>query len=178
MENDLALEWRPVVGFPDYAIREDGVVKRTGLGIDSRTNRFVGKVMTQHRMNTPMRYFCVGLRDTDSQKHTLLVHRLVALTFVGSQPSSKHEVAHNDGNVENNHFRNLRWDTRQQNIEDRRRHGTNPVGAKNPMAKLTAVQVSDIRERVLKGERVYALAPEYGVSVATIYRIRNNEAWS
>ena len=54
-----------------------------------------------------------------------LLHRLVALAFIGPQPSPKHEVCHNDGNPLNNVPGNLRWGTRSENLYDTVRHGVN-----------------------------------------------------
>lgn len=52
-----------------------------------------------------------------------------------------------------------------------------PRGEKHPMAKLTAAQVADIRERLANGERPVALAVEYGVTRNNIYYIRDKHTW-
>lgn len=54
----------------------------------------------------------------------MYVHRIVALTFIGVPPFAKSEVCHNDGNRRNNHYSNLRWGTRKENVADSIRHGT------------------------------------------------------
>jgi hypothetical protein len=52
------------------------------------------------------------------------VHRLVLETFVGRCPPGM-EACHNDGNPLNSKLENLRWDTRESNMADMNRHGTN-----------------------------------------------------
>lgn len=65
-------------------------------------------------------YLRVPLRDsTQSQKQVqMLVHRLVALAFLGEPPSADSEVDHKDQNKTNNAVSNLRWSddhTQQRN---------------------------------------------------------------
>jgi hypothetical protein len=46
-----------------------------------------------------------------------MVHQVVALAFIGSQPSNDHNVDHIDKHPNNNKFENLRWVTQQEQIE-------------------------------------------------------------
>ena len=48
-------------------------------------------------------------------------HALVMEAFVGPRPAG-YEVSHRDGDASNNHVRNLRYATRQENQHDRRFH--------------------------------------------------------
>jgi len=66
----------------------------------------------------------VGVRRQDGTRYMTYVHRLVALAFIGPQPSPAHEVCHGDGDPTNNRVENLRWGTRLDNAADMRRHGT------------------------------------------------------
>jgi hypothetical protein len=91
-------------------------------------------------------------------------------------PSPQHEAAHSCRNpacVAPNH---LRWATPQENSADKIKHGTLLRGSTIGAAKLTEAKVLAIRmQRHRKGEQ---LAAEYGVSCATISRIRNRLIWA
>ena len=62
------------------------------------------------------------------------VHKLVARSHLGPQPSPGYEIRHIDGNKLNNHFRNLAWGTRKENADDRERHGRTSRGHKHSTA--------------------------------------------
>lgn len=102
------------------------------------------------------------------------VHRIVAEAFHGPQPTPEHQVAHNDGNRQNNRADNLRWTTCKDNLADRRRHGTEMLGERNGRAKLTTESVIAIRESRASS---YELALRYGVSPMTIQRVRRGANW-
>lgn len=59
-------------------------------------------------------YLILGLMMEGVRK-TIAVHRLVALAYVDN-PENLHEVNHKDGNKVNNHYSNLEWCTRGENI--------------------------------------------------------------
>ena len=110
------------------------------------------------------------------------IHRLVAFAFLGGPPTPRHEVAHNDGNPENNAVSNLRWATHAENQADMRKHGTTYYhgwrGETHPTAKLTNHQVLEIRKRCgYKQVSRKALAIEFGVSRATIDQIMQGRIW-
>ncbi len=52
----------------------------------------------------------------------LLVHRLLALTFIPN-PENKPEVNHKDGDKQNNNISNLEWATTLENMQHARRTG-------------------------------------------------------
>lgn len=83
--------------------------------------------------------------------------------------------------------------TNQDNIRDAERkgrlyHATGPEfskvmsavtkGERNGRAKLTAVQVARIRERIAEGERPIDLAREYGVTPGMIGHIKHGRSWT
>jgi hypothetical protein len=103
---------------------------------------------------------------------TQYVHQLVMLAFVGPCPKGK-EVAHNDGDPSNNNISNLRYATRQENCEDRVKHGAAARGAQNGGSKLTEDAVLEIR----KATKVVLVARKYGISMSQAYRIRKRECW-
>lgn len=100
--------WRSLPTAPEYQIAEDGTV------VGPR-----GHIRRQRIGNSG--YLQCSLYGG---KRNIMIHRYVALAFLGSPPSTHHEVAHNDGNKLNNHYSNLRWATCAENHADKHLHGT------------------------------------------------------
>jgi hypothetical protein len=110
--SDVAEEWRPVPGYPAY--------------VASRLGRIVSYVRdTPYEMlGSPHRfgYRLIELRGPDGVFHTTF-HSVIASAFLGPRPPGM-EVCHGDGNPLNNAVSNLRYGTHSENIQDRRKHGT------------------------------------------------------
>jgi hypothetical protein len=148
-------------GFPAYSISESGRVSRIGH-----------PGYRKQQITKRGGYVAVSLWS-NSKGHLKTVHRLVALAFIGPQPSPKHEVAHNDGNKRNNHWSNLRWATRKENEADKVLHGRSNRGERNGMAKLTDSQAAEIISRLASGESAKSIAKDFPiVSVNAIYVIK------
>jgi hypothetical protein len=94
-----------------------------------------------------------------------LVHKLVALAFLGPRPDGQ-EVRHLDGDPLNNRADNLAYGTRTENLLDIYRAGGSRPGG------LTAEQALGIYNRLKAGERGADLAREHGVSQACISSIK------
>jgi len=120
------------------------------------------------------RYLQVGV---DGRKR--MVHRIVATAFFGQCPPG-YEVAHLNGDSKDNRAANLAFVPHKANECMKRAHGTAPGGESNGMAKLTATQASDIRERLRAGRRgVQAeIAREYGVSPSLVCGIASGKRWA
>ena len=83
---------------------------------------------------------------------------------------------HMDGNPSNNTLSNLKYGTRSENEQDKKRHGTYHWGENNHRAKLTEEQVIEIRKPLTTLTR-RQLAQKYGVSFETIIAIRRKRIW-
>lgn len=166
------MQWRPCQNYPCYEVNEVGDVRRVKAGIRGGV---VGKIMRPYRRADGYNMYI--LRQ-DGRSFHVKAHQLVAWAFLGPKPFEHAEVCHNDGSRSNDHFSNLRWDTRKSNHADRIGHGTMSRGGKHPMARLTGEQVSDIRARYAGGELQRALAVEYNVRQGTISRIVNGARWT
>lgn len=103
------------------------------------------------------------------------IHAMVLETFIGPCPAGM-ECRHLDGNKINNRVTNLRWGSRQENCDDKRRHGTALTPENNPSAKLTWQDVDDIR-LLVETHDVAALAALYGMSRRAISDIKNGISW-
>lgn len=158
-----SLQWKPVAIAPRYIVSNSGVVR----------NAITGTTLTQRPRGKWGKYLCVDLWDGNT-RHTVNVHRLVAKAFLPHPPSDKHQVAHNDGNPENNRADNLRWATRKENMADCLAHGTKRQGEKVNTAKITAAEVREIRD---SEESASAIAKRYGMTEVNVRHIRTRKTW-
>jgi hypothetical protein len=72
----------------------------------------------------------------------------------------------------------LKWGTRAENEADKMIHGTSNQGEGNGRAKLTVVQVAEIRRRYAAGGITQAaLGREYGVAGVTIHDVVRGRNW-
>jgi hypothetical protein len=116
-------EWRPIPGFPDYFVSDQGRVasERTG---ERRILR--GSV-------TGNGYLKVRL-CRDGQATFRKVHHLVAEVFIGPRPVGQH-VRHLDDMKTNNAAANLAHGTRSDNTLDSIRNGTHANSRKTECPK-------------------------------------------
>ena len=102
-----SVEWRQVVGFPDYK------VSSTGQICGSRVYAFGPRVLRAYQVGP---YLMVGLYK-GSLLAKRLVHRLVLEAFVGLRPAGM-QCRHIDSDPTNNRLENLRWGTPHENHLD------------------------------------------------------------
>jgi hypothetical protein len=154
--------WRRCADWPDYSVSSYGRVKRSVLS----QGAIVGRIIQPGR--TSNGYLIVNLRRSGCRK-SVKVHRLVCRAWHGPAPSSKHEVAHGDGDKMHNRPRNLRWATKAENAEDRHRLGEFAVGLRHGNGRLTDAAVRLIRQS--RGDRM-ELAREHGITPNYVSEIR------
>ncbi len=106
------------------------------------------------------------------------IHVLVALHFIGPRPSGM-QCCHNDGNKENNYYKNLRWDSAKSNAADKIKHGASarPRGSKNGMAKLTTEIAKEIKVLRFFGRSEKELAEMFSCSRQTINNVLNDKTY-
>jgi hypothetical protein len=164
------MQWRIVPSFPIYEVSENGDLRR----LTSRGSRPAGFQLTPRRNVGGYLEYVLTIDGVTMKRR---VHRLVAETFIGPQPSSRHQVAHGDGNQSNNHYSNLRWALPAENSADRVKHGTQTRGEASGTAKLLPEDVSRIREALFFGANQSQLARAYGVRQGTIWSIGAGRLW-
>ncbi|MCE3017143.1 MAG: NUMOD4 motif-containing HNH endonuclease [Pirellula sp.] len=112
---------------------------------------------------------------------TVKAHRLVALAFLGPPPFPNAQVAHYDGNKQNNHVSNLRWATQKENAADNIRLGVVQGahrGAEHHLASLTTDTVVRLRCLVEFGSSIVDAAKAIGVHKMTAYDAIVGKTWS
>ena len=190
----MSEEWRAISDFPDYAVSNEGRIKRIVPDYRGR----VGGIMKPYAG----RYMNVTLCK-NTVPHVLLVHRLVCAAFNGAMPDDRQNVAHNDGNPHNNNASNLRWATHKENEADKVIHGTNmrgkpswvpperrprgqrhgrhtmpertARGERGGLAKLTEAKVTSIR---LDARPRKEIAADFGISVTMVGFIQRGISWA
>lgn len=109
-----------------------------------------------------------GIRKTYS------IHRLVAITFI--EGDSGLTVNHKDGNKLNNHYSNLEFISRTENVKHAYRTGlTKSVGVNSVLSKLSEKEVKEILKSDLTLQK---LADKYNVHKSTIHRIKKGIGYS
>lgn len=118
-------------------------------------------------------------QDGKSKWTDAAVHRLVATAFIPN-PKAKPHINHKDGNKLNNSANNLEWCTPSEN----QKHAI-AIGLKIPlkgeahaMAKLTQLDVDQIRLRIKNGDEALAISKDFKVSRRAIYDIKLGVSWA
>jgi len=112
---------------------------------------------------------------------TVKAHRLVAIAFLGPPPFPGAQVAHFDGNKQNNSISNLRWATQLENAADNKRLGVAGGahrGAKHHMARLSLETVIRLRCYVEFGASIVDAAKAFRLHKMTAYDAIVGKTWS
>lgn len=102
-----------------------------------------------------------------------MVHRLVALAFIGDPPDGM-QVCHCDGDAFNNKPENLRYDTSAANHADKALHGRPQIGHMAARAKFSREDEAKI---AVEEGTVSGVARKYGVCRDTVRNIRLRNGW-
>lgn len=68
------------------------------------------------------------------KRKRVTIHRLVVNTFLAERPGPEYEIRHLNGNKTDNRVENLVWGTKQDNADDRERHGHTSRGPAHSVA--------------------------------------------
>ena len=159
--------------FSNYSITVDGRVwskpHKNTLG-----HNLKGKWLKLQNGSSGYKFIVLSV---NSKKYTRLIHRLVLETYIGTCPMGM-ESRHLDGNKQNNRIKNLCWGTPQENELDKIRHGTKTRGEQCSWAKLTEQDVRMIIYMYRTGLFTQdEIAPQYGISRATVSDIIREKSW-
>ena len=117
-------------------------------------------------------YLFVTLCKNGKQK-IYKAHRLVAYTFTdlipNDNPTEKIEVDHIDRNRQNNHVSNLRWVTRQENVDNSDQSGKSGKSGKGK--RVLCVETGVIYESTMEASR------ETGLTQSNIWYCCNGQRY-
>lgn len=168
------VEFKSVEGFPGYCVGDDGSVwssRCRGKRLPFRVGPWRKLVQGSNTHGRPTVTLC-----SDAGHYTTVVHRIVAMAFLGPRPEGM-SVCHNDGDKTNNRAANLRYDTHKANIADRDKHGATVRGDRHPVARLDKEKVRHVKRLLQQGVRVTHVANRFGVSRHTITNVRDGITW-
>jgi len=155
--------WLPVVGFPGYEVSECGRVRSYKVDSSGKLARKPQRILKGG--NSHGNYPSVCLCNSGEQR-SFHIHRLVTEAFLGACPDGL-EVCHNDGNPQNNHLENLRYDTHLSNVHD----AMESEGWRPEKRKLSDDQAIEVRILRFQGRYIDELALRFGVSKSVIRSI-------
>ena len=170
--------WKKIEGFKIYEISNFGRMRSldryVNSGIKHSDKTFRKGIILKPSTNQDG-YMCVTLRNNNLKK-TMLIHRLVATSFIDNNSNYK-IINHKDGNKFNNHFNNLEWCTTQMNTEHAVLNNLLPYGEKHHNSKLTQLEVDEIRRLHDIGFSNSDMAKLYKVTRQNIRSIVNYGTW-
>ena len=152
-----------------YPNNEKYVVFPSGAVWSSKTSRFM-KTHTDNSGYHHISFYKKGKRTTR------LLHRVVLETYRGPCPKGS-EALHNDADKSNNGILNLKWGTKQENMEDSKKYFMAHGGTNSAMAKLTPQNVKDIRSLVKQGMSNRKVAKLFDVDHSAISRINTGKTY-
>lgn len=100
----------------------------------------------------------------DGKCERWLVHRLVAVLFIGEAPKGRPDINHIDGNKQNNHYTNLEWCDRAYNNKHARAFGLNDISSSNHRRWEDATfraKTSSNMSKAAKGKRTGVKNPRF-----------------
>jgi len=164
-------EWRPI---PDY----EALYSASNLGRLRADTRQKGSIYPAGHILKPSasprrQYLQVTLAGTKPRK-TYFVHVLIARTFIGPRPEGQ-EVNHKDTIQTNNRALNLEYLTHAEHEAHAALHSQKAYGEKSNRATLKAADIPIIR--AMTDIPPQEMAIRFGVTVATIGKVRRRERW-
>lgn len=129
--------FKTIPGFSNYEINEDGVVR------NKKTQNILKNYLNKYG------YKKIILSNDNKKSITLLVHRLVLITFKPIKNYENYSVDHLDCNKTNNNLNNLEWVTSKENTHR---------AIKNGLYSNNRKSVSD--ETVIKVRQEYIPGPK------------------
>lgn len=110
--------WQTIPGIPTHEVSVDGQVRAKARSISVLMGTKKHRRMLPAKLITPIatthkgkpHYVTVTIRHK-----THLLHRLIALAFLGDTWFAGAEINHRNGNKQDNNLGNLEWVTRSQN---------------------------------------------------------------
>ncbi len=131
-----------------------------------------GEIRSNHGILKPgtRSGYLLNVLCRDGGQKTYSAHRLVLESFVGPCPNGM-EACHADGDRTNNRIENLRWDTRENNISDKKKYGMYSY-------KLSEIDVKFILHWLKSRYSQRVIADEFNINQSTVSDINTGRRWA
>lgn len=165
--------WKQVVGY-------EGLYEVSNLGRVRSSYWSPRKKQGECLRSGNLRGYRIVILCKDKTRYSALVHRLVAIAFLGEPPAVKRPtVNHKNLDKADNRLENLEW----MSHADNNRHAAPLIprvrGEGKSQSKLTEDDVRAIRSKYSPGQTTLKqLANEYGVSQQTCWLILKRRKWA
>lgn len=151
-----------------YAITLNGDV------INLRTNKYLKTFISNSGYESVKLYL-------QGRSYSFMIHRLVADAFVYKDPNKEDlQVNHKNGDKLDNHYSNLEWCTRSENIKhsyDKLNRIRNR-GERCCFSKYTENTIIQVCEHIQNGYSLKYISDEFDIRIKYLYDIRNHKRWS
>lgn len=177
METEKWIDIDEWVGY--YQISNFGNVRSIDREIFNKGNGSIckqkGKLLKPNI--TKFGYAYVGFFKSGEKKiKSVYIHKLVAKHFCDGYKVGL-EVNHIDGIRNNNHYKNLEWVTRSENIRDSYKRNGSRYGELGSNSKLNNKDIGVIASLYDFGVSQHIIAEAFGVSQATISNLIKNKTY-
>ena len=167
--------WRLIPEWPEYAASSHGRIKRVIPEQRAVTGRILKPCLGKNG------YKYVSLTHNNIP-HTKTVHRLIALTFLGTPPTIKHQCNHINGKKTDNRRENLEWVTHRENAIHSYKLGLTKkpptqYGESVYGCKITRAVAQAILDAPLGYGTGKLLAERFHVTEAIVSFIRRRRTW-
>ena len=159
-------EWKSVPGYDSYEVSDTGLLRSTKLSKEPKVlNGSVSR-------DGYVKYLLIGDEDPENDRLPVYASILVLELWVEERPEGMW-ANHIDDNPANNSLENLKWSSPKETEATR----DLPEGSNRYGAKLTELQVKQMRLKKRAGMTLRALAEEYGMAKDVVWRICDGRLW-
>jgi hypothetical protein len=158
----IKIEWRPVVGHPEYSVSSDGRI------YSHKTGRYMKGI--ERKRSGHICFF-------PNRKVKVYFHTAVLEAFDRPRPTGL-ECRHLDGNPKNNNLSNLKWGTRTENQQDTIAHGHKPMGENAEFSTISNDGAEAVRVLSKIGFSSRRIGAIFGVSHTTVQKIVRGQRYA
>uniref|UniRef100_A0A6M3MC36 Putative homing endonuclease n=1 Tax=viral metagenome TaxID=1070528 RepID=A0A6M3MC36_9ZZZZ len=165
--DNLTEQWKSIPAYEGYEASNLGQI---GSRKSPKSGSYSRRILSSCKNGSG--YLVVALIK-NGKSRSFLVHRLIAMSFLGLPSKENDIIHHKDGNSINNRLDNLEWSNRSKNALD----SPNMKGEKSSRAKLKNGEVWLIRKLYAKGIKQIIISKMFKTDPSRINKIIHYVDW-